>query len=197
MSPTEQQTELSTENWTDLHEIRLRGMIAAGDDDRFGELLNAGYVAVRGPNVVITPAGKAAHAAWARLPEGSEEEAAARSAYTLFLDLDKAVKRVTADWQLAAANARPDGYSAEDWGLIDRLTAVHEKAGAMLLRLGRAVPRFAGYRPRFRHALAQLEEGDRQWFSGLKLDSYHTLWWHLHEDLLLAIGVSRSEDPNQ
>jgi hypothetical protein len=44
---------------------------------------------------------------------------------------------------------------------------------------------------------AQLEEGDAKWFSGVTCDSYHTVWWHLHEDLLIALGIARSEDPNQ
>ena len=98
---------------------------------------------------------------------------------------------------MASAGVRSEGFSAEDWKLIDRLIGVHEKAAAALSALGRAVPRFAGYRPRLRHALQQLEDGDPKWFSGLTCDSYHTVWWHLHEDLLIALGISRSDDPNQ
>jgi len=27
-------------------------------------------------------------------------------------------------------------------------------------------------------------------------DSYHTVWWHFHEDLLTALAIARREDPN-
>jgi pyruvate,orthophosphate dikinase len=188
---------LSDAAWMRLHEMRLRGVYTGPEDPVTAELVDAGYALVRGTDKVITPAGREVHAAWARLPEGSEEEEVARRAYDQFLTLDRSVKQLTAEWQLGAANARPEGFNAEEWKLIDRLISVNEKAGGFLRRLGAAVPRFAGYRPRFSHALAQLEEGNRTWFSGLTVDSYHTAWWHLHEDLLLAIGVSRADDPNQ
>jgi hypothetical protein len=31
----------------------------------------------------------------------------------------------------------------------------------------------------------------------LTFDSYHTVWWQLHEDLLAALGIDRRDDPNQ
>ena len=137
-----------------LHEVRLRGMLKSeGDDPEIDQLIEAGYLLRKGPMVVITPAGKAACTEWARLPDGSEEHAAAR-AHDQFLIFDRQIKALTTEWQMApGASSRSDGFSAEDWKIIDRLTAVHEKAGAPLGALGRAVPRFAGYRPRLSHAL--------------------------------------------
>lgn len=188
----------SLTSWDVLHDVRLRGMVQASDGDRdAAELLGAGYLVRRGSGLVLTAEGRSAHAAWARLPEGSAEEAAAHRAYHRFLEFDQQVKQLTTDWQLESGSSPSDGYSAEQWKLIDRLIALDEKAAPVVSALGRAVPRFARYRPRFRHALEQLEDGDRRWFSGVTCDSYHTIWWQLHEDLLLAIGVTRSDDPNQ
>jgi hypothetical protein len=187
----------SQTGWELLHEVRLRGMIRTPDDSAGAELIASGHLIRRGAALVLTPQGRAVHAEWARLPAGSEQETAARQTYEQFLNVDKQVKQLTVDWQLASASAPTDGYSPDQWKLIDRLAAVDEKAAPMVSALGRAVPRFGRYRPLFRHALRQLEEGDRAWFSGVTCDSYHTVWWHLHEDLLLAVGVSRSDDPNQ
>ena len=189
--------ELHDDVWSRLHDVRLRGLVPGADDLVTEQLISAGYLVRRGRGVAVTPAGKEANAAWARVPDPSAEHAAVRAAYDRFLEIDRSVKQVTMDWQLESAKSNPDGYSVEDWKIIDRLTALDEKAGGLLLQLARAVPRFAGYRPRLRNALQQLEEGDRKWFSGLTCDSYHTVWWQLHEDLLIALGIARSDDPNQ
>ena len=187
---------LQTIAWERLHEVRLRGMVEAPDDGETAAVVEAGYVVRRGPVLAITPAGKAVDAERSRLAPSSEEEAAARRAYERFLEFDKQVKQLTTEWQMAA-HSRADGYSADDWKVIDRLTAVQDRAGAVLLALGKEVPRFAGYRPRLRNALQRLEDGAGEWLSGLKCDSYHTVWWQLHEDLLVALGIDRSDDPNQ
>lgn len=188
---------LTEHAWSRLHEVRLKGMVQGAEDEHTTVLVEAGFAARRGAATVLTAVGREVHAEWARLPEGSEEAATARRAYDQFLLLDRDVKELTTAWQMGAANARPDGYTPEEWKIIDRLTAVDEKAGPILLKLGRAVPRFAPYRARLSRALSQLEEGDRRWLSGLTCDSYHTVWWQLHEDLLTALAIDRSDDPNQ
>jgi hypothetical protein len=129
-----------------------------------------------------------------RLPPGSEEEAVARSAYEQLLDLDGSVEALVTEWQ--PASGQGEGYSPEEWKLIDRLTTIDERAAPVLLRLGSTVPRFAGFRSRLRAALAHLEEGDRDWFNGTGCESFATVWRQLHEDLLLALGIARREDPD-
>ena len=190
-------TVLHDDIWHRLHDVRLRGMLQGEDDPRLDVLADVGYVARRGTATAITAAGRLAHAEWARLPSGSDEEGIARRAYERFLELDKVVKELVRDWQLGAAQRHPECFGVEDWKLIDRLAAVDERVAPLIVSLGRAVPRFATYRPRLRTALQSLNDGQAQWFSGVHCDSYHTVWWHLHEDLLLAIGVDRSDDPNQ
>ena len=184
------------ETWAWLHEIRLRGTMRVGDEPRIDELVEAGYLLRRGPIVAVTQIGKDADADRLRLDPDSEEFGHCRRAYERFLRLDKQVKDLTTQWQLSTSQAS-DTYGPEEWDLVDRLAAVDEKAGPIVAELGRAVPRFCEYRHRLRKALEQLQGGDRQWFCGVKCDSYHTVWWHLHEDLLLALGIARSEDPNQ
>jgi hypothetical protein len=39
-----------------------------------------------------------------------------------------------------------------------------------------------------------LDEGDNAWLASPLIDSYHTVWMHLHQELLLTIGMSRQED---
>jgi hypothetical protein len=172
-------------------------MVEIPEDEHTAALVEAGFVAWRGTAALITPAGRTAHAEWARIPPGFEKEALVRRAYEQFLLVDRELKRLTTAWQMASVDARPDGYGAEDWKLIDQLIALDEKVAPLVLRLGETVPRLAAYRDRLEHALERLEQGERRWWSGVTCDSYHHVWWQLHEELLIALGISRSEDPNQ
>ena len=48
-----------------------------------------------------------------------------------------------------------------------------------------------GYRARLRRPPAS-NEGDHEWLTSPRIDSYHTVWMQLHEDLLLALGKNRA-----
>ena len=54
--------------------------------------------------------------------------------------------------------------------------------------------RFAGYSQRLRGALERVTEGERDWFTKPTIDSYHTVWFELHEDLLATLGLERSKE---
>jgi hypothetical protein len=61
--------------------------------------------------------------------------------------------------------------------LEDRLTAV--------------LPRFHGYSERLRHAL-ELVPDDTAWVTATDRDSFHRVWFELHEDLIASLGIQRS-----
>ena len=42
-------------------------------------------------------------------------------------------------------------------------------------------------------ALERAEDGAIEWVSDAKIESYHTLWFALHEDLLCMLGRARQE----
>ena len=63
----------------------------------------------------------------------------------------------------------------------------------MLKRLASVLPRFATYERKLQAALERSEDGALQWVSDAKIDSYHTLWFELHEDLLRLMGREREE----
>ena len=47
---------------------------------------------------------------------------------------------------------------------------------------------------RIRDALDRVQDGEHDWLVSPRLDSYHTVWMQLHEDLLLALGIARGEE---
>ncbi len=177
-----------------LHDLRVRGFIER-DGPEADELVADGYATRSGRRLVLTPAGRQAHDAAARLPAGSEEEALARRVYEQFGPLNAELLQLTTDWQVRPGNVPNDHTDATyDWQVVDRLRALDERVAPPVRRLERRIAQFTGYRDRLAWALAQVERGERDWFASPRVDSYHTVWMQLHEDLLLALGIERSAE---
>jgi hypothetical protein len=190
---------LSDQDWIFFHDLRLRGVIVMTDDSEQAELAgvleDAGFATRRGAKLVATPAGREAHAAWARLEPDGEEFAIAERAYRSFLPLNRELLRLCHDWQVRAGSANPHDDRAYDWSVIDRLIELDERVGPVVRRMGRSVARFEPYRPALRDARRKVEAGESDWFASPRCDSYHTVWMRLHEDLLCATGAERNSEP--
>jgi len=178
-----------------LHEVRLRGVVEIDETEVVVALVEAGFVARSSRGIRITAVGREMHASWARLSAGEDEEAA-RRAYTRFLPLNRELLRICSDWQVRPGCVPNDhGDAHYDWSVLDRARTLDERIGPVVSRLGRSIERFASYRGRLRAALARVDEGETDWLTSPRLDSYHTVWMQLHEDLLLAIGGDRATEP--
>jgi hypothetical protein len=184
--------ELSDADWELVHELRLRGVIDVPDDDRVEILLRAGLAIRRTAKLAMTPDGRAAHRQWARCEPDSEVEERVRRAFDRFLVLNTELLQLCSDWQVKPGGVPNDHRDSEyDWSMIDRLVALDERAGAVARHAGTAVTRLAPYRARLCSARALVEEGNHDWFTSPRIDSYHTVWMQWHEDLLLTLGVER------
>jgi hypothetical protein len=181
-----------------LHDVRLRGVVAIDETEIVTVLLRDGFVARSTRGIRITAEGREMHASWARLPAGAEADLATRRAYERFLPLNREVVRICSDWQVRPGGVPNDHRDARyDWAVLDRVHALDERIGPIIRRLGRTVERFAAYRPRLRSALERVDAGELDWLTSPKLDSYHTVWMQMHEDLLLAIGADRASETGE
>jgi len=187
---------LPDECYVILHDVRLRGLVEMDDDPTVVALLDAGLVARARTALRITVEGRDLHTAWARVPVGSDAEQVATRAYEQFLDLNRELIRICHDWQVRPGAVPNDhGDVRYDWAVIDRLRGLDERTHPVVRRLGRDVERFTPYPTRLRTALVQVEEGEAAWLTSPRIDSYHTVWMQLHEDLLLALGIERASEP--
>lgn len=117
--------------------------------------------------------------------------------YEAFERVNNTLKQVITDWQtmtvggksVANDHSDPD-YDAE---VIDRLGAVHEQVEPILKRLASRLPRLSIYADKLLDALEKAEDGDHEWVSDIRRESYHTVWFELHEDLLRIMGREREE----
>jgi pyruvate, orthophosphate dikinase len=133
---------------------------------------------------------EAERAAW-----GSD---AATTALDAFLPIDHRVKAVVTAWQVRddqpgqVLNDHAD--SAYDAAILARLADVHEDTQAWLGGVESAVPRLATYRTRLDQAVTQAGAGDGRFVASPRVDSYHGIWFELHEDLIQLAGRTREDE---
>jgi hypothetical protein len=63
--------------------------------------------------------------------------------------------------------------------------------------LADALDRFAHYGPRLGHAIDRVEAGEVEYATKPMIDSYHTVWFELHEDLLSTLGKERASEESK
>ena len=70
---------------------------------------------------------------------------------------------------------------------------MHERFEPVLDAMIAAHGRFEVYKNGLTTALEKAEDGEVEWVSDATIDSYHTVWFELHEDLLRVMGETREE----
>jgi hypothetical protein len=56
------------------------------------------------------------------------------------------------------------------------------------------LPRLNRYSAKLQAALDKINAGHTTWLSRPIIDSYHTVWFELHEELILAAGLTRGAE---
>lgn len=125
---------------------------------------------------------------------------AASEAYERFERINRELLGLFTDWQMvpAAGGERvPNDHSDADYDaeIVDRLGAQHERAERVLDSFAELDPRLGVHKARLEEAYDKVLAGDLDWVSGARIDSYHTVWFELHEDLLRMLGREREEAP--
>jgi len=178
-----------------LVSLVIRGMVRGTPDEATARLAEQGLVMTKGPITMPTPAGTTAAAKLLRLPPDSQEERELDKLFDGFLPINRRLRDVCSAWQ-----TRPDGVpndhsdGAYDDTVRDRLDEVHSGIGPILRRMAAVQPRLAGYRPRLQEALDKFDDGESNWLASPLIDSYHTVWMQLHQELILLLGLTRADD---
>jgi len=178
-----------------LISLVIRGMARGAPDEATAQLTERGLAMVKGPITMPTPEGTAAAAALLRLPPGGPQEQDLDKLFDDFLPINRRLRDVCSAWQ-----TRPDGSPNDhsdggyDDTVRDRLDEVHSAIGPVLRRMAVVEPRLAGYRPRLADALDKFDDGESAWLASPLMDSYHTVWMQLHQELILMLGLTRADD---
>jgi len=160
--------------------------------------VSAEQVAVVRDAFMLKPAGQVAlEAAYPQMFAGLRADEGFVSAYERFEVVNNELKQLVTDWQtMEVAGSRvPNDHSNQDYddGIIDRLGGLHERAEVVLGALAAPEARLSRYTDKLLIALEKAEDGETDYVSGARVESYHTVWFELHEDLLRILGQERDE----
>ena len=163
-----------------------------------GRLVEAGRVVEAQGKYLLAPAARMAlDTEYSRLYEDVRANSTFALGYEEFERLNADLKQLITEWQTVDVRGHrvPNDHSNKDYDekLIDRLGDLHERAEVALDRLASALPRFSIYRDKLGAALERAEDGEIEWVSDARIESYHTLWFELHEDLLRLMRRERDE----
>jgi hypothetical protein len=81
-----------------------------------------------------------------------------------------------------------------DAAVLGRLALLHADTVAWVAPLSARLARLALYRERLQRALDLAQGGDRRFVASPLVDSYHGVWFELHEDLIRLAGRRRSDE---
>ena len=124
------------------------------------------------------------------------------TAYKEFSQLNDDFKELCTDWQLKPSTDESEGeqvlndHSDPDYDkrVIDRLVELDKQTQPMYASLAEQLERFASYGSRFTHALEMVLEGDTDWIAKPMMESYHTVWFELHENFFSTLGIDRASE---
>lgn len=130
----------------------------------------------------------------AELDETARAEVAAR--HDEFVPLNARFLTTITKWQIRPAPGDPmaaNDHTDFRWDdrVFDSLGYLDRRLRPLTDGLAAVLDRFDGYADRFSAALGRAVRGERSWVDQTGIDSCHTVWFELHEDLLATLGLER------
>jgi hypothetical protein len=112
-------------------------------------------------------------------------------AYNEFRAVNADFKALVTDWQLKDGEPNTHEDADYDSAVLARLDGVHERTIPIIATAATQVPRLASYAVKLESALRKVKAGETAWFARPIIDSYHTVWFELHEELIFTAGLTR------
>jgi pyruvate,orthophosphate dikinase len=122
----------------------------------------------------------------------------ALGALDAFLAPDHRMKAVVTGWQMREVDGEQlindHADAAYDAAILGDLEALHGDVAAWMERLVAGLPRLGTYADRLEEAARLVRSGDYRYIASPRVDSYHSVWFELHEDLILLAGRTRADE---
>jgi len=188
-----------------LQAFRLKGRISEADvvatvredPEAVGRMIaalsDAGLL-VSGSRLKITAEGRARLIELLADERAGIDSVAMSAAYNDFRAVNADFKTLVTEWQLKDGQPNNHDDSGYDAAVLERLDGVHSAVTPIVAAAAAQVPRLAGYSDKLAAALQKISLGETIWFTRPNIDSYHTVWFELHEELIQAAGLNRADE---
>lgn len=155
-----------------------RATVAAALDD----LARAGLT-VSGDSVRLSDAGRGRCDELLAAERATANTHALATTYAAFHVVNGEFKAVVTDWQCSG-----------DAVVLQRLDGIHRRVLPIIAAAAEQLPRLGVYADKLEAALGRITAGDTGWLARPLVDSYHTVWFELHQELIQACGLTRRSD---
>jgi hypothetical protein len=186
-----------------LQTARLKGVakpelaeqLVPGAADQIRELERAGRLRIVPTGVRLTREGRDRLAVLVQQEHERTDQPALSALYTEFDEPNTRIKAAVTSWQLHADGTPNDHTDAAyDAEVIARLSAINDDVAPLLTQLAAVAPRLGHYPGRLSVAIARAAAGDAAAVANPLGDSFHQIWFELHEDLLGLLARSREAE---
>jgi pyruvate, orthophosphate dikinase len=118
--------------------------------------------------------------------------------YERFMPLNSDFKQLVTDWQMRQIDGKAvrNDHSDKlyDDSVIARLPPLHAMIAVLIADIAVHVPMVAAYERRLANALTKFRAGDHRYFTAPDRDSYHTVWFEFHQDMIGLLGTTRAKE---
>ena len=190
-----------------LQAVRLKGRVTPADlaetlneelDDiapTVEQLTESGLL-VGGTTLRISPSGRTRLETLLAEERKEVDSAAIAAAYHDFRAVNDDFKTLVTDWQLKGGpEGKPNTHDDAEYdaAVLARLDDVHARVVPIIEAAAAQLPRLNAYSSKLLVALGKVKAGETAWLTRPLIDSYHTVWFELHEELIGAVGLTREE----
>jgi hypothetical protein len=189
---------------TVLQAVRLKGRVTRPDlaatlnndiaevAETVGRLTAAGLL-IEDTTLRISPEGRVRLNTLLAEERNGVDSAVLAAVYDDFRSVNADFKAVVTDWQLKGGTPNTHEDAEYDAAVLARLNGVHRRAAPIIEAAAGQLPRLGAYSAKLLAALDKVNGGDIAWLTRPLIDSYHTVWFELHEELILAAGMTREQ----
>jgi hypothetical protein len=188
-----------------LQAVRLKGRVSIADlattlgegvDHVAGtvERLTKSGLLIDGKALRVSPDGRVRLDELLAAERRHIDTAALAAAYADFRAVNAEFKALVTDWQLKDGRPNTHDDTAYDAEVLARLDDVHHRVTSIVTAAAAQLPRLSHYSAKLQAALDNVHGGDTAWLSRPLIDSYHTVWFELHEELIVAAGLTRESE---
>jgi hypothetical protein len=185
-----------------LQAVRLKGRVSrddlaatlGGDFVDVVDLLVCEGLLLDGPTLRLSPEGRGRLEGLLADERSRVDTATVLAAYGEFRSINTEFKALVTNWQLKDGQPNTHDDVGYDAAVLARLDDVHRRVTPIIAAVAAELPRLSRYSVKLQTALDNIHAGETMWLARPLIDSYHTVWFELHEELILAAGRTREAD---